>query len=583
LDLDPTTPPTVFPARRETKYVVEENANYFEREVIRGALLFAPTDDLEILASLYYQQFSHNGTNEYWEHLSDPDGGLYASSNPMRQPGKDRFLLPALTITWDAGPVRLFSSTSYFDRHQWALNDYTTFESSLWANYWEYPVGMFALTQQINDHEGFTQEIRLESADADSRLQWVLGVFYQETDQTSIQKVQNTFLPNLFGDSIGVPFEIALGPLAEGRYTFNQDPMTSEDEQLAGFAQIDFDLTEKLTLTAGVRVTDTEFYSTAFYYGPVVGPNPVNDSGSAEETPVTPKFGLSYQMTETTLIYATAAKGFRIGEYNPQIGLPCTPGMVNFGYTPTPDNPTGRPITFDSDSLWSYEIGTKQTLLDARAQVNTSVYYIEWDDIQTGVIAPRCGFGFTINGGRAEIKGFDLEASWLATDQLRLGIAFGYNDAEYTDTVYGGPAAVVSQIDAGDSIPGPPWKLNLNGQYNFVVLERESFVRFDYEYQSEGPEDTPALNLANRNPVLPPPDPYTFIPSPDTHMLSVRAGTRIGNFNISIFAKNLLNDNPNLGRGDEAFSPVPYGPDAHNYTGYTITPRTIGAMVVYHY
>ena len=583
LDLDPTTPPTVFPTRRETKYVVEENANNFEREVIRGALLFAPTDDLEILASLYYQQFSHNDSSMYWEHLSDPDDGIYRQSRPMREPGKDRFFLPALTITWDAGPVRLFSSTSYFDRHQGAINEYAPFESAMWGGYWEYPLGMFAPTTQINSQEGLQQEIRLESTNTDSRLQWVLGMFYQDTDQTSIQKVQNTFLPNLFGDSVGVPFEVAFGVgLVDGRYTFNQDPIVSEDKQLAGFLQVDFDVTEQLTLTAGVRVTDTEFYSEASYYGPVVGP-PVDDTGSAEETPVTPKFSLSYQMTETNLIYATAAKGFRIGGYNPQIGLPCIPGMIEWGYVCTPENPTGRPITFDMDELWSYELGSKNTLWGGRAQLNATVFYIDWRDIQTALMAPMCGFGFTINGGNAEIMGFDVEATWMATDQLRLGIAAGYTDGEYTETIYGGPEATVSLLSEGDSLPDAPWKLMLNAQYDFLVLDRKSFIRFDYEYESEGPDDSAGFNLANRNPVDPPPDPYTWIPRPDIHQLAVRAGTQIGNFNISIFAKNLLNDNPNLGLDDRAFSPVPYGDDAHCYRGLTVTPRTIGVTVVYHY
>ena len=125
--------------------------------------------------------------------------------------------------------------------------------------------------------------------------------------------------------------------------------------------------------------------------------------------------------------------------------------------------------------------------------------------------------------------------------------------------------------------------MNLSGQYDFLFLEREAFVRFDYEYHSEGPDDTPNLNPAHRAPSLPPMDPYVFVPLPETHMLSMRAGTQIGNFNLSVFVKNLLNDNPNLGRDDMSFQPVPYGTDAHGYTGYTVTPRTIGATVVYRY
>jgi iron complex outermembrane receptor protein len=62
-DADPTTPPTIIPARQTAKYVVEENSNYLDRKVVRGALRFFPIEDLDILASIYYQDFSANDTN----------------------------------------------------------------------------------------------------------------------------------------------------------------------------------------------------------------------------------------------------------------------------------------------------------------------------------------------------------------------------------------------------------------------------------------------------------------------------------------------------------------------------------------
>ena len=594
-DLDPSTPPTIFPERRTVNYVVEEDSNFITREVVRGALLYAPTDDLEITGSIYFQEVSSNDTNAYWEFLSDPGDGEYMQGNPMRQPGNDRIYLPALSISWDLGPVRLFSSTSYFDRHQKAINDYAAFESSLWGGYWEFPVGMFAPTLQINDHESWTQEVRIESTNTDSRLQWVAGVFWQRSEQKAIQKVEDRFLPDLVNDSdpFGLyavlppflkPFDAMFfgAPLSEGRYTFNQDPVTSVDKQIAGFLQADLKITDKLTLTAGIRYTEAEFDAKAKYNGAVVGAD-VNDSGSSKETPVTPKFGLSYNITESTLLYATAAKGFRVGGYNPQIGLPCTDFCVNLGYVPTDDNPTGRPATFDLDTLWSYELGAKHSFLSGRASVSASAYYLDWDDIQQSVVIGNCGFQFTINAGKAEIYGVDLEASMLITDSLKMGMAFGYNHAEYAETVYGGPGATVPTFSKGDSIPGSPWTLTLSGQYDLFVFEKDAYVRLDYEYHAEGPDDVSGLNLANRNPALPPPDPYLLRRSPERQNLNFRAGTQIGNLDISLFVKNVLDSNPNIARTDLAFSPVPFGPDTHGYTGQTVEPRSIGATIVYRF
>jgi outer membrane receptor protein involved in Fe transport len=584
LDLDPSTPPTVIPMRVSANRTAEEDTNSLDSRVIKGTLMYAPNENLEITASLYYQDLESDDANIYWEHLSDPDNGLYAHSYTIPQPSTDEFWLPSLSITWDLGPVRLLSSTSYYDRDQEALNDYTVFESSLWAGYWAYPVGMFAPTTQINTHESWTQEVRLESTNADSRLQWVAGVFYQVSDQISIQRVQNTFLPDLFFDSIGVPFAVVFGQgLEDGRYTFNQDPVTSTDEQLAGFFQTDYEFTEKITLTAGVRVADTSFDSSALYNGPVVGGAGVNDSGSQEETPVTPKFSVSYRASPDNLFYASAAKGFRVGGYNPQIGLPCIPQLATLGYFPSAGNPTGRPTTFDSDTLWSYEVGTKNTLFNGRGRLNASAYYIDWDNIQQGVGIGSCGFGFTINAGEAVSLGFDLEASYALTERLIVGTAIGYTDAEFKETVLGGPAAVVPIITDGDSIPGSPWSVAVNGQYDFTVFDADAFIRFDYEFHSEGPDDTPGLNPVNRSPVLPPLDPLVARPEPERHTLSMRAGALIGNANISVFVQNLLNENPNLGRGDLAFRPAPFGFDTHNYTGRTLTPRTVGATITWRY
>jgi outer membrane receptor protein involved in Fe transport len=583
-DADPSTPPTILPARRTTSHVVEKNSNYKDSRVFNAALAFAPADNLTITASVHYQKLFNNDSNAYWLHLSDPANGQYRQSWAMRQPSSDRYWLPSLKIDWDFGPARLVSSTSYFDRHQSAINDYSVFESELWAGFWEYPVGMFAPTTQINNQRGWTQELRLESTAADSRFKWVAGFFYQKNRQESKQFVEDTFLPNLFFDVVGVPFNVVFGQgLVDGLYTFNQNPVIAHDEQYAGFANIDFNVTDQLKLSAGVRVAKANFDASATYNGPVVGP-PVQDSGKQKETPVTPRFGVTYQHDENNMLYATVAKGYRIGGYNPQVGTPCIPQLLSLGYSGLPGNITGRPTQFDSDTLWSYEIGSKNLLFNRRLRLATSVYLIDWDNIQQGVALTSCGFTFTINQGKAQSKGFDVEAAFSATDQLVFGVAAGYNDARFKKTVFGGPQAAVPLVSDGDHIAGAPWTVSANGQYDFDLLGTEAYIRFDYEYHSRGPDDTPALDPANRSPVLPPLDPQVAVPTPATSLLSLRAGTTIGNADISVFVRNLTNENPRLIRAELAFiNAVPYGPDPHNYTGQTFVPRTVGATVTYRY
>src|SRR6185503_11135703 len=159
--------------------------------------------------------------------------------------------------------------------------------------------------------------------------------------------------------------------------------------------------------------------------------------------------------------------GFRVGGYNPQVGLPCGPLLASQGYTPSAGNPTGRPATFNSDSLWSYEIGSKNVFNEGRAQISGSAYYINWKDIQQGVVLGSCGFQFTTNLGKAVSQGVDLDASFRLGSSLTLGTAIGYNDAKFKQTVFGGPGATVSLVSDGDHIPGAPLTVTLNGQYDF--------------------------------------------------------------------------------------------------------------------
>jgi iron complex outermembrane recepter protein len=574
---DPSTPPTILPARNKVNFVSEKDSNFQEARVAKGALSFVPVDGLELMASVYYQNIDYNDTNTWWRAISDTDDGIYQQGNTLRQPSKDRFTLPALAINWNLGAIRLVSNTSYFDRNQRALNDYTAFESALWARNWTFPVGMAAPTTQINTQKGITQELRLEGGEEDSRIKWVAGAFYQKYRQESKQFVEDTFLPNLFADVTGVPFAVALGPLADGLYTFKQDSVIAHDEQSAAFAQVDITPVEKLTVTAGLRYAETKFDATAHYEGPVVGPV-VNDAGEKTEHPLTPKLGLSYKFTRDHLLYATAAKGFRVGGYNPQVGLPCIPLLASFGYAPSAGNPTGRPSTFDSDSLWSYEIGSKNVLNDGRAQISGSAYYIDWKNIQQGVALGSCGFAFTANLGKAVSQGVDLDASFRLGSSLTLGTAIGYNDAKFKQTVFGGPAGTVSLVRDGDHIAGSPWTVTLNGQYDFKLGARDAFARLDYEYRSQGPDDTSALNLQNRSPVLPPPDREVLVRAPSLSSLSIRTGVQIGGANASLFVKNLLNQNPLVVRGDLMLNGGPHG-----YTAQTVMPRTVGATLTYRY
>jgi outer membrane receptor protein involved in Fe transport len=558
-------------ATRTPTDVVDENSNWQNSLVGRAVLTYRPTDNLSITPSLYYQDLKLNDTGFYWATLSDDDGE-FNNGNAVRATSEDRFYLPALKIEWNLDAVSFVSNTSYFNRKNEAINDYTAFEAGIWARNAYFPEGMFAPTLQQNWQSNIMQEFRLQSANEDARLSWVVGAFYSHSRQTAGQYVEDTFLPALFLQANGVPFEVVFGQgLARGRYTFVAAPIISRDDQTAVYSQADFKATDRLTLTAGIRLSKTKVEAAADYEGPVVGA-PVHDSGSQEEEPVTPKVGASFKINENNMVYATAAKGFRIGGYNPRVGAPCGPQLTGLGLFDANGQPAA-PQLFDSDSVWSYEIGAKNTLADRRVQLSSSIYYIDWSNIQQNVALGSCGFQFVANLGSATSRGFDVQADIQATDNLAIGIALGYTEAEYDESVRGGPLATSNLITEGDHIPGAPWTGAVSAQYNFAAFAgRASYARADYQHQSKQSDLTSRNN--SQNGTFQPLN--VFVP-PETHLLSLRAGTEWSRgLDLSLFVKNVFNSTPVLSQ-TAASGPVLLLQQS------TFQPRTYGLTAMYRY
>jgi outer membrane receptor protein involved in Fe transport len=559
-------------AQPTTGKLIEKNSNYTDIDVLRGALTLAPTEDLTLTAAIYYQNIYNHDTNAYWVNLSDPADGRFAQGNAKAQPSHDRFYLPTFKADWELGPVRLVSDTSYFDRKQRAVNDYTAFEHSLYYGSYLSAVGDYHPSFQFNSQKNFSEEFRVESADPAARLTWVVGMFYTHNRQVAKQFVATLTTPVSFPAGGCPPFTVApfcYGPLQAGGpgapmqgavFGDALDPGIVRETQLAGFAQGDFKLTPELTVTAGARVARSKVDIYFNNYGPIVGPTPVVAEAKQKETPVTPKFGVSYQPSPDTLLYVSAAKGFRTGGGNPEIGAGCRLPLAANGFS-----------AYKSDSLWSYEVGAKSKLLGRRLQFATSAYYVDWKNIQQS-IALTCGFQFVINAGSAVSKGFDVDATLNVTDRFQLTAAAGYNFAKFKDNVPNPASPGTNLVSAGDRIQGAPWTVALSGRYEFPLLSHDGYFRADYQYLSAGPKQVSSQNPANGgsfNPLIP------RLPSSET--LNLRLGATTDVLDVSLFVNNVFNVHPqtSLNPSIAVFA----GNNPLLFQATTLRPRTFGLTV----
>jgi outer membrane receptor protein involved in Fe transport len=576
----------------------ESDANFTDTYVLRAAATWAPLSNLTITPSINYEKRDQHNHDEYWVGISNPSSGDYLSGTPERMADSDRFYLPALKIEWDAGPVTFISNSSYYNRRE-RVNGYsgTLYNLSYFQHFTETgtdpqfntPVGCATsapgapgcitgplLTSTglnlpgfgpyvsknwiTNTQENFTQEFRLQSSDPNGRVTWVTGAFVSHDNQRSTEEINDPQLPALTEYLWGEDMLTAWGEnlLPNGDDYINDTK--AHDDQIALFGDANVKIIGGLKLEVGVRYAWTHFDYRNLNDGAQDllddGGVPATASGKKNETPLTPKVGVTYQITSDDMVYATVSKGYRIGGATPPLPIPAC------GNSPFPTQ-------YDSDHVLSYEVGSKDRFFDRRLYVSGSVYYIQWNNIQQAIYVPQCGIQYTTNVGNAVSEGFDLEGQWQFTQNFELEFAVGYTDAHYTGAAID-PSSGVELAAKGDWLDVTPWTVTLGPQYNFTLFDHDGFVRVDYEYN------------AKRTHPIPAEDPLTgyydagLVPNPATNQVSLRAGMTFDKVDLAFYVYNLFDAHPQLDLQHEDSGTA-------LYEATTFRPRTIGIAASYKY
>jgi outer membrane receptor protein involved in Fe transport len=542
---------------RTTGDVVQSNVNNAGTLQLATSFLWQVTPGLSIKPSILYQSERNDDMPMFLAGLP-PLEQNYTTS----QPGHDTFDLPSLTIDYDFGGLKLISVTSYFHRTQRQIFDYSTLVPELLTGqpivpgFTNYP----SRADQGNSQENVSQEFRLTSPQAD-RLHWIFGLFFanekQDLDFPLYEPEFSSLVESLYGAPPSAVFGFA--PLANS-VDFYTNTQTVE-RQLAAYGEATYRLIGKLNLTAGLRVSRSELGYNRVANGPLNGgPGIVN--GEQRAYPVTPKFALSYALSEEGLLYASAAKGFRVGGVNNSVPLAqCAADLkvATGGLAPKP--------TYQPDSLWDYEGGIKFRTPSRRLQVNASAFLINWSNMQQSVDLPDCGFGYVANFGSARSRGFELETALLPLSGLELTMALDYTDARLSSNVFG-PASPSTGQQAvfgrdGDRVPGVPlWTASASAQYNFSVsAEATAYVRGDYQYVGDSMRTTPTGEVGY--------DPAIYRAAAYGYG-SMRLGTLWKNWDFALFIDNIANSRPIIG----AYTQLEPATDTPRET--TLRPRTIG-------
>ena len=248
----------------------------------------------------------------------------------------------------------------------------------------------------------------------------------------------------------------------------------TDTEEFAVFGELSYAFNDAWSVTAGGRYYDTSVAAVNTADGFANG-GPTSFDEKQSEDGFNPKVSVQYEANENLNIYSSAAKGFRIGGVNGNVPASlCGAELAVLGVDPS------NATTYDSDELWSYELGFKSTLADNRVTLNAAAFFIDWTDVQQ-LNRLACGFQFTDNAGEAESKGFEVEINAAPTDNLTITAGAGYTKAEITD------AGGVAGVTVGDKIQGvPDWTVTSSVQYDFELNSNWGGVlRADANYYGE--------------------------------------------------------------------------------------------------
>jgi outer membrane receptor protein involved in Fe transport len=485
--------------------VVEEDQNDYSNWGGRIAARWQINPNWETTLSLIGQYSRADGA---WE--SDPALGDYKITRFFDEWRDDDWYQVSLNAKGDLGFAELSMTASWFDRkikYEWDNTNYSQWRSAYYGYFGNvyytggalnvYNTGTLKGTE-FNDQkqERWAYEVRLTSQ-GESRFQWMAGAFYEDVwdwweydainpglTQTKAWEAAQYYA--CYGASLGYDIQCPL-PDTDIYY---QDVYDKTIKQTAVFGEATFDLTDKWSVTGGARWFEYDRDVVESYSVPKGLPvqhdfagGGVNASKGKESDTVF-KFGTEYRFDDDRMVYLLYSEGFRLGGNNS--ARAAEEGLV--------------PLVYKPDKLANYEAGLKSQWFDDVLQLNVSLFFMEWDDIQLNTSGSNAGNPWwlrgTFNGGKAEQKGAEISVSWAVTENLSFDASAFLADPEFSEeTIYPDPEEGAA-IAAGTVMPvSPERKYHLSAEYkvpNFLSTG-DLWGRIAYSYQGSVWKDLDAI------------------------------------------------------------------------------------------
>jgi iron complex outermembrane receptor protein len=469
--------------------------NDADRKAIRGALRFKPDDKLTVDVSLNYSKSSGGSILTYNRSLiaQTPEAAStalpdqtygyyfckptyytsgqctnaagYANTSSNKYEGDYRFegkdivkLFGATTsISYDFGGVTLYSVTGYQSAKRDDLEETD-------AN----PISIFG-ARYVAQQDTTSQEFRLQS-NGDTALRWVAGVYGARDilDNDSHYDVLDVLRDPTPENPTG------MDPLGSvGVFGW---PLHQKTTSYAAFGQVDYDLTDRLTLTGGLRWSQDEktfHYVSDVDYGVLTL---FTYDNSKIFSSISGRLGLRYKLTDDANVYATYNRGTKSGGF--------------FSGQTTNQDDLGP---YKDETVNAYEVGAKSEFLDHRLRINLSAFYYDYKDLQVYTVVQRDGLPVQLFTNASAARVYGGEAEIVARPMTGLSLTLGASllSAEYKDFISFVNPGSPGEDYSGNTLPSAP-KTSLNGtaRYEHPLAGGDLITQLDFTYRGKVYYDT---------------------------------------------------------------------------------------------
>lgn len=442
-----------------------------------------------------------------------------------------------------------------------------------YAYYDPIPVGASAGSfYQLDEDETdtVTQELRLSSPQ-DASLRYTVGAYYLSIDD---EEVANRKV------------------LANGTAALQTVANLTEEkvDNWSVFAGVDWDVTDATTVGVEARYSEDEIEVINTVNNGSGAREPCGPNPTCKDTfeSFTPRLTVRHALTPDMNLYGNIAWGTKPGDFNATV----------------PVDGNGDPDesfrTVDEEEMTAYEVGLKADWLDRRLTTNAAVYFNDIEDQQltTNIEGPG-GVPQSVlaNVGKTEVWGIELEANFAINENWSGGVMYAWTDSEIKERIStdeadlrgsNGTLADVNRlgdVSGNDSprIPDRQWAIR--GRYDHPTSWGNFFASADWTFE--------ASKWAQE---------HNLIETGDRNLLGARIGATIGSWEVSLWGKNLTDDDTPLDilryidRRSGTLTPCAALPPSDPATictgsstsprGFAVTPqpgRQVGATVTYRF